>query len=80
MTKTQKYALIVLSIIIVVGSLTQSVPAVIATLVGVAWVKLKGIYWSRALSQMKKPPRGGKKIRIAKPVSQPSFGNWGLAS
>ena len=63
MTKNLKYALIALSIIVVVGAITQSPAAVLASLAGAGWAKLHSKFWHNAY---KRPPGGGKGIRVTK--------------
>lgn len=63
MTKNVKYAIIALGIILVVGSITHSPHAVLASLAGAGWMKLRSKYWHSAY---KRPPGGGKGIRVTK--------------
>ena len=65
MTKI-KYVFTALGIILVVGAITQSPYAVVASLVGASWANLSSKFWHKAY---KRPPSGGKSIRITKTES-----------
>ena len=76
MTKTLNHVLIALSLVVVLGVLTQSLVVIFATIGGFMWSRLQIKHWNRAKNKMK-PPSGG--IKINKNYSGSNSNNFGLA-
>ena len=74
MTKTLNYLLITLSVVLILGVLTQSFVVILATIGGFIWSRLQVKHWNRAKNKMQ-PPSGGIKVNKNYNISN----NFGLA-